>query len=257
MRYDPTYLLRRIKKGVRNLPSLAMGFNIYVDRDKLRLIDHAFNLINPSANSFADLGGIWKVNAAYTFYILKRFHIDRAFLVDTSFTPRVNKRASRYSQLTSIRENFGTASVQRTISHVDIVLMFDVLLHQVRPNWDEILKAYSDVADCFVIFNQQYVESEKTFRLTDLSLEAYKAIVPTRREKLYDFIFSHKSEENSTHKRAWIDIPDIFQWAITDDALRTVMQKLNFQEVYYRNCGPFSSSRQFENHAFIFVKDSL
>ena len=225
MRYNAPHLFKRIKKGIRNLPNIARGFNIYVDMDKLRLIDQTFRVCYPSAKSFADLGAVWHVDAAYTFYILKNFQIDRAFLVDTHFNPRVNKRASQYASLTPIKDNFGSSTVQRKIHHVDVVLMFDVLLHQVSPDWDEILKAYSAVADCFVIFNQQYIASEKTFRLTNLALNSYKEVVPTRRGELYDFIFAHRNETNGDYGRAWIDIPDIFQWAITDKDLRLLMKR--------------------------------
>ena len=252
---DLKYLARRVRKGLRNLPHLALGYNIYVDREKLDLIRRAFTEIRPAARSFADLGAVWRVNAGYTFYILRNFSIEKSFLVDTHITPGVRQKIARFGNLTPIEANFGSGDVVAKIGHVDVVLLFDVLLHQVKPDWDEVLARYSGVTDCFVIFNQQFDGADATVKLTDLSLAEYKSIVPTPRQDLYDFIFTHREDLNPDHNRPWIDIPDIFQWGITDTDLRSVMKRLSFTEVYYRNHGQFSHSRHFENHAFIFVRD--
>ncbi|MFQ5649103.1 MAG: hypothetical protein ACE5IY_04095 [bacterium] len=76
--------IRRIKKGLRNLPNLVKGYNIYVNRDKLELIKLAFGKIRPGTSSFADLGGVWRVNAAYAIFALKTFVIQKAFIVDST-----------------------------------------------------------------------------------------------------------------------------------------------------------------------------
>ena len=55
----------RLRKIARNAPGLFWGYNIYVDTHKLRLIDHVYESCLPGAASFADLGGVWKVNAAF------------------------------------------------------------------------------------------------------------------------------------------------------------------------------------------------
>ena len=248
------HIARRVRKGIRNLPNLARGYNLYVDREKLDLIARTFTNVRKGADSFADLGAVWKVNAGYTFFTLNNFFITRGYIVDTHFTDVVNRKVAAAGNLTKIQANFGTDDVAKKIGHVDVVFLFDVLLHQVNPHWDEVLRKYSSVTDCFVIFNQQYVKSDTTFRLTGLSLEDYKAIVPMPRHELYEFIYAHKDDLNEEHNRRWIDIPDIFQWAITDPDLRSVLSRLGFKEAYYKNCGPFSSSTEFENHAFIFVK---
>jgi hypothetical protein len=254
MPFDLKHAARRIRKGIRNLPHLAMGYNIYVDRDKLDLLRHALTRVRPGARSFADLGAVWKVNAGYTLYILRNFSMEKAFLVDTHIPREVRRKLAPFGTLTALEANFGADEVLAKIGHVDVVLLFDVLLHQVRPDWDEVLLKYSAITDCFVIFNQQLAGAEATVKLTDLSLAEYKAIVPTPRQDLYEFIFSHRDDVNPDHNRPWIDIPDIFQWGITDRDLRSVMNNLGFREVYYRTYGQFSRSGVFENHAFIFVK---
>jgi len=39
-------LQRRIRKGLRNVPNLLRGYNIYVDTSKLNLIRFAFNQLD-------------------------------------------------------------------------------------------------------------------------------------------------------------------------------------------------------------------
>src|SRR3712207_8336532 len=45
------------------------------------------------------------------------------------------------------------------VQGVDAVFFFDVLLHQVRPHWDEVLNLYS-AAKVVVIYNQQWTGSK-------------------------------------------------------------------------------------------------
>ena len=58
------------------LPTLA--------KDKLDLIDFAFSRFN--LHSFADLGGVWRVEGGYTFYALDKYDVSVAALVDTDPT---------------------------------------------------------------------------------------------------------------------------------------------------------------------------
>ncbi len=255
MLLDLNYFARRVGKGFRNLPSLLRGYNLYTDTNKLDLISRTFKSIIPKAESFVDLGGVWKVNAAYTFFTLRSFPIFKAYLVDFRFNDTVRRGGTEFPNLIQLQGNFCAMDVINQIGHVDVAFFFDVLLHQVNPNWEEVLRLYSAVADCFVIFNQQHVKTDRTFRLTDLTIDEYKATVPAPRQKLYEFIFSHRNDHNEEFNRKWIDIPDIFQWAISDHDLRIVMKNLGYKEVFFKNYGRFSYSNVFENHGFIFVKE--
>jgi hypothetical protein len=42
-----------------------------------------------------------------------------------------------------IEGNFGSPAVAQQLQNVDAILLFDVLLHQVSPDWDEILDLYA------------------------------------------------------------------------------------------------------------------
>ncbi len=248
--------LHRLRKIVRNAPSLLMGYNIYVDTDKLRLIDSVFRHAQPAAASFADLGGIWKVNGAYSLYTLKKKSVHRGVLVDTDFPPGLFERLSGHSRLQLITGDFASAGVASRVGNVDVIYFFDVLLHQANPSWDAVLSMYANVASCLAIYNQQYVLGDVSVRLTELPLEQYIAVAPKGREDLYRRVYDHGDEIHPTYKKPWRDIHNIFQWGITDRDLRSKMKELGFREVHFQNCGTFSNLPAFENHAFIFVRDS-
>jgi hypothetical protein len=251
----PLRLVRKIAKGVQGFPNILDGYPLAVNRKKFRLIDTVVRDIAPTARSFADLGGVWRVEAAYTIYTLKNYDIRSAFLVDTNIPPLLEQRLRQFPQLRVIRDDFGNEDVAAVIGSVDVLYLFDVLLHQVHPHWDEILRRYGRIAQTIVIYNQQYIRSHESVRLTDLPLSEYVSIVPRRRDQLYEFIYEHHSEMHPEYQKPWKDIHNIWQWGITDHAVRSLMGQLGFQEKLYRNFGMFSNLRSFEDHAFVFAKE--
>jgi hypothetical protein len=248
-------ILRRLFKVARNSRSLLMGYNIYVDADKLGLIDRAFQIAQPAAISFADLGGVWKVNGAYTRYALRRASVRRGVLVDTDFPPRLHARLSSNSRLQLIDGDFSSPEITSEVGNVDIVFFFDVLLHQAKPSWDVVLTTYAKRTPCVVIYNQQYVLDTASVRLTALPLNEYLALAPREGEDLYRHVYAHGDEKHPKYGKPWRDIHNIFQWGITDRDLRATMTNAGFQEVFYRNYGRFSTLTAFENHGFVFVKE--
>jgi hypothetical protein len=247
---------RRMHKIIRNAPSLLMGYNIYVDTDKLKLIDEIFRVAQPVPRSFADLGGVWKVNGAYSLYTLRKKSIEQGVLIDTDFPPGLEEKLLIHSRLRLIKGDFANLNVFSRLGKVDVIFLFDVLLHQANPSWNTVLSAYGEVAQSIAIFNQQYVLGDNSVRLTSLSLKDYIAIAPRGREELYRYVYAHGDEIHPTYNKPWRDIHNIFQWGITDKDIRTQMKSLGFREVYFKNCGKFSNLPAFENHAFIFVRDS-
>lgn len=244
----------KLKKIIRNAPNLLRGFNIYVDSDKLQLIDHLYRSALPSAQSFADLGGVWKVNAAYTLYSLRKYRLTAGTIVDTDYPDWLEEKLSKTRGLNVVHGDFTNPDVIRSIGHIDAAYFFDVLLHQANPSWDQVLAAYAEVTSCFVIFNQQYVKGPNSIRLTHLPLEQYLTMAPYYREDVCRHAYAHATELHPVFKKPWLDIHNIFQWAITDQDLRTTMTRLGYREVYYRNHGRFSNMPAFENHAFIFLR---
>lgn len=221
---------------------------------KLELIDLALTELN--AHSFADLGGVWGVNGGYTFYALEKHKLlTKAVLVDTHPTNEMTKRSENFPQLRFIHGNFGDKRIVEEVGQVDAIFLFDVLLHQVAPNWDEVLESYAHQTRCMVIFNQQWTGTSSTVRLLDLGENEYFRNVPhNRHESTYSMLFQKLHEKHPDHDRVWKDVHHIWQWGITDLDLKNKLESLGFRMQYSRNCGQFGKLANFENHAFIFTK---
>ena len=225
-------------------------------QDKKDLIDFAFQNIVPRPKSFADLGGVWNVDAGYTFYTLEKYPVASCYLVDTDFTVKVLKRSEKFKQLTLVKGNFGDQWLRDGLDKVDLIFLFDVLLHQVKPDWDEILEMYAPFTGAFLIFNPQHIKTEKTIRLLDLGREGYLENVPhSAHHPLYNELFEKLDQIHPQHQKPWRDIHNVWQWGINDRDLTAKMEKLGFSLILSRNCGRFQKLENFESHAFLFQKD--
>lgn len=221
-------------------------------QDKIDLIDQAFSSFG--VHSFADLGCVWGVEGGYTFHALDKHKVTDAVMVDTTFTPIVTDRAKEYPQLRLINGSFGDQSVVDQVGNVDAVFLFDVLLHQVAPDWDTILEMYAKNIRVFVIYNQQWTGSDTTVRLLDLGEEEYFRNVPSDpKQEPYKNLFK-KLDEPHPHAggRLWRDVHSIWQWGITDDDLESTAARLGFKLRYKKWGGKWGEN--FENQAFIFSR---
>ncbi len=247
----------RITNSVKQqiLPRLQ-GFPVNLNINKKALIDRAFqHILSQAPASFIDLGGVWGVDGVYTLYTLDHHNIAQGYLVDTHLTDTVKEKQQQYPQLELISGNFGQSDIVKKLQPVDAIFLFDILLHQVNPNWDELLAMYAPFTSCFLIYNQQFMASETTVRLLDLGKEQYFENVPFNQDSpLYQALFENMYEMNIEHQRIWKDIHSVWQWGITDNDLRATMKTLGFTEQYYKNCGQFGTLANFQNHAFIFTK---
>ena len=222
-------------------------------QDKIDLIDFAFSRFD--LRSFADLGGVWGVEGGYTFYTLEKHSFSAATLVDTHPTAVVTDRARKFAQLRLVTGNFGDESIAAQVGDVDAVLLFDVLLHQVAPDWDRVLEMYAPQTRCFIIYNQQWTGSEATVRLLELGEEEYFKNVPVDgTEEPYVGLFRKLDEKHPDHDRPWRDVHHIWQWGITDRDLRAKVESLGFRLQFMKNYGPFGDLEHFENHAFVFCR---
>lgn len=226
---------------------------IFLLQDKIDLIDFAFSRLN--LHSFADLGGVWGVEGGYTFYTLNKYDISMATLVDTHPTDIFNSLAQEFTLLKFIRGNFGDEEIVHKVGEVDAIFLFDVLLHQVSPDWDHILEMYASQTKCFIIYNQQWIGSEQTVRLLELGEEEYFKNVPHNiTEPPYNNLFQKLEEKHPDHDRRWKDVHHIWQWGITDSELTAKVKSLGFRLQFMMNCGNFGNLANFENHAFVFSK---
>lgn len=202
--------------------------------------------------SFADLGGVWAVEGGYTFHALDRHDPQRAVLVDEDRPPAIQERARSYPALELLQANFGADDVPGRIGDVDAVILFDVLLHQVAPDWDAILEMYARRAWCMVIVNPQYVAGTETVRLLDLGPEGYAHAAPAGTYP--PDLFERLDEPHPRRGRPWRDVHEVWQWGITDEDLRARMADLGFSLAYWANGGAWRRLEPFEDHAFVFAR---
>jgi hypothetical protein len=262
-----TSLLRNVARHLQDLKSNSVinGPNGTISSQILRsryanLIGHKLDAIDfafsqDSITSFADLGGLWGVHGGYTFYTIDSYGCDAATLVDTHPTEEFLKTRKSYPQLNFIQGDFGSSTVAERVGQVDAVFLFDVLLHQVAPSWNDVLKMYASRTRCLVIYNQQWTGSDTTVRLLDLGEDGYFQNVPhSRTQAPYDNLFQKLDEKHPAHDKTWRDVHHIWQWGITDTDLKRQMAELGFHLRYFKNGGRFGKLKCFENHAFVFQK---
>jgi hypothetical protein len=234
---------------------MAWGLSPNFNPDKQELIDLAFEQYRPRIESVADLGGIWNVDGAYALYAIRKFGIAKACIVDTDFSEASRTLSQNAANLQLIQGNFGDETVAAKVGMVDAVFLFDVLLHQVHPDWNEVLGTYAKRTNCFIIFNQQWIRSDTTIRLLDLGREEYFRNVPIGPDNpTYRALFERMYEIHPQYGRVWRDIHKVWQWGITDEDLRRTMRTLGFEQCIYRNYGRFGSLSNFENHGFVFQR---
>jgi hypothetical protein len=239
-------MIHSIENILKSIPVLLNGYNIHVKAEKLDLLSRACAMAPGGLKTSVDLGGVWRVNGAYTHYLATKCAMKKAIIVDTDFTAAALKRLGNLNNSRLVKGDFGDDGIVNDVGPVDVVVLFDVLLHQVSPDWDAIIRKYAPLTRCFAIYNQQYISGGETIRLTDLPIEEYVEYAP----RLAD-----GADELCPHYgKKWKDIHLVWQWGITDNDLRKKLDTSGFREIFYRNYGRFGNIRHFENHGFIFVK---
>jgi hypothetical protein len=205
----------------------------HLSRLKLGAIDVAFQRLG--VRSIADLGGVWAVDAGYAAYAAQRYSPDRVVEVDEDFTPALERLARRLPALELQRGNFGSIAAAGRLGEVDAICLFDVLLHQVDPDWDAILELYAERTGAFLVVNPQWVRTPQTVRLTDLPRERYLSVVPDQEN--HRLLHDRLDETNERRGRPWRDVHDVWQWGITDADLRAKLSELGFTLVHFENHG--------------------
>ena len=217
---------------------------------KLAAIDRACELV--AAASVADLGGVWAVDGGYAFHAARRPGVDRVALVDEDFTATVTARAAADPAVELVGGNFGDPAIAARVGAVDVVLLFDVLLHQVRPDWDDILDLYAARTRCFVIVQPTYAGDGPAVRLLDLGVDRYLASVPD--VPIHHEALARLDELNARRGRPWRDVHDIWQWGITEAALRSKLDALGFDAAHHESPGSWRGLADFDDAAYVFVR---
>lgn len=216
---------------------------------KLRAIDHAFGALD--CRTLADLGGVWAVDGGYALYALDRCGASRAMICDDDFTPALEERAGADPRLDLIRGSFGRPEAVAAVGEVDAILLFDVLLHQVRPDWDEVLALYAGSTRAFVLAGPWW-NGEHTIRLLELGRDAYLDAVPLR--DFHERAWDRLDELNPARGRPWRDCHDIWQWGIREADLTARMAALGFELSHREHTGAWQGLDGFDEIALVFSR---
>lgn len=223
---------------------------------KKEVIDYVFEKFN--IMKILELGCVWGVEGVYGRYIAEKYSHSKVVMVDTHWTKEAKDLCGKFKNINIVSNNFGKTELPAEIGKVDAIIFFDVLLHQVAPDWDRILQMYAPYTDFFLIVNHQFISSSITVRLLDLGYDKYFENTPHDKEHpTYKNLFNKMYEIHPDHNRIWRDVHHVWQWGITNSDLLHTMHELGFNPVYMKNegnCGGNLSN--WEYNAFVFKKDN-
>lgn len=214
---------------------------------KLQAIDFAVERVQ--ARSVADLGGVWAVEGGYVRYALERPGVEHGVLVDTGITDAVRAAAAADPRLRLVAGEFGATSSVAAVGEVDVVLLFDVLLHQVAPDWDEVLRRYAQTSRCIVVVEPTWTGNE-VVRLWDLGEDGYRAATPSDGAQPD---WSRLDEVHPRYGRPHRDVHEYWQWGLPDAARRKVMTDLGWRCVYWADHGPWRDVATARTVASVYV----
>jgi hypothetical protein len=146
-----------------------------VDPRKAQLVSAAIDRYG--LTSIMDVGACWGVHGGYTFHALRSGKIERAFILDGEITELTRARATGDARVALVEGDLGDAEFVARLPDCDAAIMFDVLLHQVAPDWDQFLARYALKVNHFVIWNQDWAGSDSSVRYVERGLEWYLANV--------------------------------------------------------------------------------
>lgn len=224
-------------------------------KSKQHVMDFAFD--NCNIKTFAELGCTWGMDCAYGLYAHEKYKTDAAYFVDMHWPESSLNAVNAAANTHIVRGNMGDVETVQQIGRVDAVIMFWTLLHQVKPDWNEILQIYSNVADVFVIANPQWIAGDKTVRLFDLGESEYKKNAPAQNEKSwYVDLFQNldRTAPDYTDGRTVRDAHYVWQWGITNSDLESTMEWLGYKMIYRADNGPFGGFKNYRDFAFVFSK---
>jgi hypothetical protein len=207
-----------------------------IDRNKGLVIEWALDAYE--IKSTVDTGACWGVNGGYTFHALKHGQLDRAVLVDFTVTDLTRERATEYPQLEMIQGALGEMETVDKVGKVDAAIMYDILLHQVNPDWTEVLARYSENVDTLIIHNQCWLGAD-TVRFPDLPVEEYLERVYFENPDHIRAWYDRHDEMNEVTQKIHRDSPENWQWGITAKDLIAELWDLGYRIDFFHNHGGF------------------
>ena len=121
--------------------------------------------------------------------------------------------------------------------------MFDILLHQVKPDWDDFLLAWAQRAKALIIYNQNWLKTSRTIRFVDRGLDWYRrnVVVWEDDNPSTDPVgWFARHHERDAHGRLERDSPDFWQWGIRPLEIVNLLALHGFELVHMTRDGmPF------------------
>lgn len=205
---------------------------------KAALIDWAMERFE--IKSMVDLGGCWAVNGGYLLHAARGYGLERGVIVDGIMTQLTKERAKEFPQVELIAGALGAPKIVKKVGKVDAAIMYDILLHQVSPDWNEFLAAYAENVDTLIIFNQNWLGPE-TIRFVDaFPAEEYVKRVPHTNPAAVAEWYSRHEKRNRELKRPWRDIHYFWQWGITQKDLIGTLWDLGYRIDYLSSYGEYN-----------------
>jgi hypothetical protein len=221
---------------------------------KTNLIDYAVKKY--AIRSIMDVGACWGVNGGYTFHALEN-GVETALILDGKITSLTAERAKKYGdRVQCVQMNLSDIVAVQNLPEVDAILLFDVLLHQVSPDWDAFMAMYVRKARVMIIYNQDFI-GDKTIRFVDLGREFYTTYRFTRELNDIDEWFAKHYQIDPRYGKIYRDIHHFWQFGITSTDIIRHASAMGFRLDLFENYGLFSEEMPFiERHSFLFHKSN-
>ena len=165
----------------------------------------------------------------------------------------VIEQAAERPGLRVLEGSFSDPETVTELGQVDAVLLFDVLLRMVDPDWDRVLELYAPATSYFVVANAQWEPDKSTVRLIDLGREGYLEAVPAWPNHVE--LFAHLEEWDPGQERPYREGSQVWQWGISDADLKAKMEELGFSLDQERSLNQPPDTEGFVNKTFVFSRN--
>jgi Glycosyltransferase like family len=224
---------------------------------RARPIDYAVEELG--IESFASLE-ISPAYGQYAFYVIDKPTVKEGTLVDIGAVRRdyllsAVEQAAERPGLRVLEGGYGDPRTLEALEGVDAILLIDVLLRMVEPDWNRVLELYAPLTSSFVIANPQWERGEATVRLIDLGRGKYLEAVPA--SKGHNELFDRLDEWHARQQRPYRDSIGVWQWGITDADLEAKMAELGFSLAREWTLQPPRQTEGFVNRTFVFSRSDL
>ena len=224
-----------------------------LDPIKLKLIDELLSRA-PEIKSSADLGACWGVDGGYSRYLLDKHSLERSVIVDQHITDGTLAWTNNEPRAVPTQGLFGNDETRQKVGNVDMVIFFDVLLHQVSPDWDEVLAKWAPQTKYFLIHNPMWTIGSETLRFPDHGFEWFKANVVYQHEGRLKDWFDKLDEFDTEQNKKKKDIHNFWQFGITERDLLAKMEALGFSCEYNSYFKSRVGKPWIQNFGYIFKK---